>query len=187
MTALTHLDQQPARALRRITVMRGEARASGDADVEFNTVLGSCVSTCLFDPVARIGGMNHFLLAEPAFARTSCQVDEHYGAYLMELLINEMLARGASKPRLRARLFGGANMNANLRQIGSANALFAREFLKREGIALADCDLEGASARRVRFRPASGLVRCTRTDAQQAPTSSPTFPEPAARGDVELF
>jgi chemotaxis protein CheD len=33
--------------------------------VEFSTVLGSCVATCLFDPVEQVGGMNHFLLAEP--------------------------------------------------------------------------------------------------------------------------
>ena len=26
------------------------------------TVLGSCVAVCLFDPVRRIGGMNHILL-----------------------------------------------------------------------------------------------------------------------------
>ena len=56
--------------LERVTVMQGEAHASADRNLELSTVLGSCVATCLFDPVARIGGMNHFLLAEPPSTRS---------------------------------------------------------------------------------------------------------------------
>jgi hypothetical protein len=55
--------------LERVTV-QGQALASADKSVEFSTVLGSCVATCLFDPDARVGGMNHFLLAEPPPAMT---------------------------------------------------------------------------------------------------------------------
>ncbi|MBA4048959.1 MAG: chemotaxis protein CheD, partial [Sphingomonas sp.] len=49
----------------RLTVLQGQARVSGDPRVELTTVLGSCIACCLFDPTSHVGGMNHFLLAEP--------------------------------------------------------------------------------------------------------------------------
>ncbi len=90
----------PTKPLTRITVMQGQARVSAGPRVEFSTVLGSCVATCLYDPEVELGGMNHFLLAEPLPGAPSTGFDERYGVYPMELLINKMLANGASKPRL---------------------------------------------------------------------------------------
>lgn len=171
----------------RITVMQGQAIASSNPATEFSTVLGSCVATCLYDPAAHIGGMNHFLLSEPPANAPGTQIDEHYGVYLMELLVNEMLARGARKANLKAHLYGGANVNRNMMRIGSMNADFARVFLRREGIALMREDLGGTCARRVDFRPASGQVRCRSVEDRFAPPVQPT-PRPAlALGDVELF
>ncbi|MGL1489060.1 chemotaxis protein CheD, partial [Vibrio parahaemolyticus] len=74
-------------------------------------------------------------------------VDEHYGLYLMELLVNQMLAKGARKSRLKAHLYGGANVNRNMMRIGTANADFARGFVQREGLDLLRSDLGGTSAR----------------------------------------
>ena len=88
----------------RVTVMQGHARVSSDANVEFTTVLGSCVALCLFDPDVRLGGMNHFLLSEPPASHVPGEIDVNYGVYLMELLINEMLARGAAKLGMRAHI-----------------------------------------------------------------------------------
>ncbi len=173
----------------RVTVMQGQALVAAEAGIEFSTVLGSCVALCLFDPEARLGGMNHFLLAEPpASSRSSGNsVDEHYGTYLMELLVNQMLARGARKSRLRAHLYGGANVNRTMMRIGSANADFARGFVQREGIELVRSDLGGNNARRVDFRPASGQVRCRHVEDRFAPPVQPTSRPVKATGDVELF
>lgn len=171
----------------RVTVMQGSALASASPSVEYSTVLGSCVATCLYDPEAHVGGMNHFLLSEPPASTPGIQIDEHYGVYLMELLVNEMLGKGARKQRLKAHLYGGANVNRNMMRIGSMNADFAREFLRREGIALMREDLGGTQARRVDFRPASGQVRLRTVEDRFAP-SIPSTPRPVvARGDVELF
>lgn len=172
---------------KRITVLQGEARASADPAVEFNTILGSCVAMCLFDPVAKIGGLNHFLLAEPPSHKSRTTFDEHYGLFLMELLINETIALGASKQRLKARLYGGANMRDGLAQIGSANAAFARKFLHDERIELAYEDLEGRSARRVHFLPSSGKVRCRSAIGEPVPTQTPIKRPQSASGNVELF
>ncbi|MEE4207136.1 MAG: chemotaxis protein CheD [Erythrobacter sp.] len=171
----------------RLTILQGQARASADPAVEMGTVLGSCVATCLFDPRARIGGMNHFLLAEPPEHADRVSFDRDYGLFLMELLVNEMLQLGASKSRMKGRLYGGANINPDLAPIGSANAAFAREFLRREGIEQVHEDLEGRHARRIQFRPACGLVRCRVVASAAAPTQKPLARPQSAIGTVELF
>lgn len=176
-----------AQASVRITVMQGQAQASADPAVEMGTVLGSCVATCLYDPRARVGGMNHFLLAEPPEHAERSAFDRDYGLYLMELLVNEMLQLGASKGRMKGRLYGGANINPDLAPIGSANAAFAREFLRREGIEQVYEDLEGRNARRIQFRPVSGLVRCRLVARDAAPTQKPLARPQSAIGTVELF
>lgn len=173
--------------LTRITIMQGQARVSAGPRVEFSTVLGSCVATCLYDPAIELGGMNHFLLAQPAASSSVSEADEHYGVYLMEVLINEMLAHGASKQNLRAHLYGGANLHSGMARIGTMNAEFARSFLMREGIPLVREDLGGASARRVDFRPASGQVRCRTVEPAFAPAIESAPRPQAACGDVELF
>lgn len=181
-------DKPPGGAAVRLTVMQGQFKVSAGPRVEFSTVLGSCVGTCLFDPVVELGGMNHFLLPEPPSSHDAGEVDVHYGVYLMEMLINEMLSYGAHKSRLRAHLYGGANIRSGMQQIGTANADFARNFLLRERIELVREDLGGACARRVDFRPASGMVRCRTVAASDAPEAQPqpVFSQ-APRGEVELF
>ena len=173
--------------LERVTVMQGEAHASADPKVELSTVLGSCVATCLYDPVARIGGMNHFLLAEPPSTRSRETFDEHYGLFLMELLVNKMLGLVAFKSRLKARVYGGANLNPAMSPIGTANGAFAHKFLQNEGIPVAFEDLGGRAARRIHFMPASGMVRCRTAPIESAPMDKPLVRPQSASGDVELF
>lgn len=167
--------------------MQGHARVSAGPRVELTTILGSCVASCMFDAEVQVGGMNHFLLAEPPNGRAGLEVDEHYGVYLMELLINEMLANGAAKPRLRAHLYGGANLRAGMPPIGTANAAFARNFLERERIPLIFADLGGTNARRVDFRPAFGKARCRTVENGLARHTGPTGISKSLGGDVELF
>lgn len=173
----------PAMRPDRLTVMQGQARVTDDDRVELTTVLGSCIACCLFDPSRNIGGMNHFLLAEPA---GESGIDEHYGVYLMELLINDMLARGASRRTMRAHLYGGADMHRGMTRIGAANAAFARQFLHREHIPLVRSIVGGERARRVDFRAARGRARCRRID--EPITAFPLVSRRhEARGDVEFF
>ncbi|MFC3173016.1 chemotaxis protein CheD [Novosphingobium bradum] len=185
--ALDSGGQPPAAPIRRITVLQGQARVSGRADDELTTILGSCVATCLFDPVAGIGGMNHFLLPEPPDSHDPAQVDVHYGVYLMEILINDMLRHGAGKERLRAHLYGGANLRAGMAPIGTANAAFARSFLERERIPLLRESLGGTQARRIEFRPATGQVRSRVVENRLAREAPPIRRPAQGNGEVELF
>jgi len=174
--------------MRRVSIVQGENAIVAEPHVIISTLLGSCVAACLHDPVARVGGMNHFLLGEPsADHRVSSADMQRYGVHAMELLINGMMARGAARDRLRAHLYGGANIVSGLGSIGSSNAAFARRFMETEGIEIAHCDLGGTSARKVEFLPYEGRSRCTRV-ADRVP-EHPPYPlaQPVPGGELELF
>ncbi|HSF64609.1 MAG TPA: chemotaxis protein CheD [Paracoccaceae bacterium] len=167
-------------ALRTRHVIQGDCTVDQDTEVELSTVLGSCVAACLFDPGQRIGGMNHFLLPDDGKPGT----DNRYAAAAMERLVNALLKRGASRPGLRAKLFGGARMIPGLPDIGGRNAEAARRFLAAEGITCVATDLGGNEARRVRFRPATGEARVLLL----GPAAVIAPERPAARtGAIELF
>ncbi len=175
--------QPDAQQRRRVTVMQGMAEVASETDIVLTTVLGSCIAACLYDPVARIGGMNHYLLAEPR--DTGTDADSAYGIYLMELLINSMMKRGASKARMKAHVYGGANIHRGMRPIGTKNAELAERFLNAEGIMITNRDTGGSVARRVDFLAASGKARCRQVDNLAAPAVTP--PTPRSVGDVEFF
>ncbi len=147
----------PVMMARSVAVVQGEYRVSADPKAVLSTVLGSCVAVCLYDPARRIGGMNHFLL--PFGPDSSTGKPVRYGIFAMEMLINALMKEGASKGRLQAKLFGGAQITAGLRDIGKANADFARDFLRTEGIPSLSESLGGPNARRIAFWPASGAAR----------------------------
>lgn len=175
----------PLAPTRKIHVIQGEFHVSGDPGVVLTTVLGSCVAACLHDPVARVGGMNHFLLADDA-GKGGDEEAVRYGAYAMEMLINGLLKLGASRLRLQAKLFGGARMFNGLSDVGAANASFARRFLAAEGISVIGDSLGGSAARRVEFWPESGRAR-QRLNVAAEPAPAPRRPAPADLGEVELF
>ena len=174
--------------LRRINVIQGETRVSDDPGVVLTTLLGSCIAACLYDPVGKIGGINHFLLAEPGRGDTDPNSLQRYGVYAMEVLINAMLAMGAGRSNLKARLYGGAALHDGFRDIGATNALFARRFLRDERITLVGEDVGGSGARRVEFRPTLGLARCRVAAERVAERPIVPIAVPAATiGEVEFF
>jgi chemotaxis protein CheD len=166
---------------RRIHVGQGEHHVTGDPEVMLTTILGSCVAMCLRDPQAGVGGMNHFLL--PDGPGTGTGASRRYGAYAMEILINEVLKIGARRDRLQAKLFGGGRMFESLADVGTANADFAERFLQDEAIPMVGGSLRGAGARRVQFWPVTGraLQRAVADLRPPAPPPAPVF------GAVELF
>lgn len=172
--------------MRRIHVVQGGHAVSDDADACLTTILGSCVAACIWDPDARLGGMNHFLLPE---APDGAPGDRRYGVQAMELLINGLLARGARRDRLRAKVFGGGRMTRGMADIGGRNSEFVRRFLRDEGIPIDGQSLGGEAARRVQFWPATGRARQTLVDPTGVATEesrAPRAPAPAG-GDLELF
>ncbi|NIZ13836.1 chemotaxis protein CheD [Phaeobacter sp. HF9A] len=177
-----------------VTVLQGDYKVSTDPKVVFSTVLGSCIAACIYDEQNGVGGMNHFLLATSSGGGAA---NARYGVHAMELLINGIMKKGAQRANLKAKVFGGAKMSANLSDIGANNAAFVQRFLRDEGIAVISSSVGGTSARRVRFHPCSGAAQQTRVAdgrsleeqeraviarTQQAPAA-----KPAAADNFTLF
>ncbi|MBN1904555.1 MAG: chemotaxis protein CheD [Deltaproteobacteria bacterium] len=129
------------------------------------TVLGSCVSVCFYDPVTRIGGMNHILYSGEV--RSSYDYNARYGINAMELLINEMVGLGAVRSRLIAKVFGGGNMfNFDQKnQQGIKNTDFVVRFLELDGIKLVAQDTGGRFSRKILFHTDTGKASVKRTNA----------------------
>jgi chemotaxis protein CheD len=140
-----------------VQIMQGENYVTGDPREVLTTILGSCIAACIRDRDLAVGGTNHFLLPDGGGAGDADA--QRYGVNAMELLINALLKRGASRKSLEAKLFGGANVLAGLSDVGSRNAAFARRFLADEGIPLIGGDVGGTSPRRIQYWPASGRAR----------------------------
>lgn len=135
---------------------QGEFAIGQKESTPLTTILGSCVAACIFDPVRRIGGMNHFLLPEHSKGSVSAA---SFGTHAMELLINELIKSGAERADMRAKVFGGARMIASGADVGLRNARFIQEFLAREAIICVNESLGGIAARKIIFWPDSGRVR----------------------------
>jgi chemotaxis protein CheD len=168
------------------------ARGSG----AITTVLGSCVSTCLWDPGERIGGMNHFMLpGDNASAGSPWAASARYGVYAMEVLINDMIRLGADRRRLVAKVFGGAQLLAgfNRLDVGAKNSEFVLEFLRVEGIRVLAQDLQDVCPRKVHFFIDSGKVQVKRLSVSPSETVQRRDREYLSKlalrrgGDVEIF
>lgn len=162
-----------------------------DQDVAITTTLGSCVAACLHDPGTGQGGMNHFMLPDSG----DLSAGGRFGAFAMELLINELLRRGARRSGLQAKIFGGGSVMKSLAGtlIGEKNVNFVRSFLQAENIPVLGSDVLEIYPRKVCMFPRSGKVMCRRLpathhgefEAQEARYRARLVQERG--GDVELF
>jgi chemotaxis receptor (MCP) glutamine deamidase CheD len=120
------------------------------------TLLGSCVAACLFDAVAAVGGMNHFLLPDGS---EDHGLPTRYGVAAMEVLINEIAKRGGQRGRLQAKVFGAAHVlrgDVSAIRVPDENARFIREFLATERIPVLGEKLGGRLPLQVRFLTHTG-------------------------------
>jgi len=136
-----------------VKVLPGEYFVSSE-DLVIMTVLGSCISACIWDGKARAGGMNHFMLPDG----DSVDGFGRYGSYAMELLINEMLKKGARRESMQAKVFGGAAVMAGFTtmNVGERNTQFVIDYLATEHIPIVSQDVLDIHPRKVCFFPATG-------------------------------
>ncbi len=158
------------------------------------TTLGSCISVCMFDPVVRVGGMNHFLLPEERNADRKDSFSMRYGNNAMEILLNEILKRGGMKARLVLKAFGAGNVLSINADIGAKNQSFLKQYIADEGMTLEICDLGGDFPRRVAFYPSTGkaLVKLLRRAGDrkignQEEKYRRKIEKQHSSGDIELF
>ncbi|MFN3656054.1 MAG: chemoreceptor glutamine deamidase CheD [Pseudolabrys sp.] len=142
-----------------VKVFPGEFYVTGKQDEVIVTVLGSCVSACIRDPIAKIGGMNHFML--PHHKSGSWGEDlksTRFGNFAMEKLINELIKAGCSRERMEIKVFGGGNVTDTSNAVGTDNAEFVLRYLSAEGLRCAAQDLGGSLPRRIHYYPMTGRV-----------------------------
>ncbi len=120
------------------------------------TTLGSCISVCMFDPIIKVGGMNHFLLPEERNAERKDSFSMRYGNNAMEILLNEILKRGGQRARIVLKAFGAGNVLSINAEIGAKNQAFLKKYIADEDMTLETCDLGGDYPRRVAFFPSTG-------------------------------
>ncbi|WP_028227588.1 chemoreceptor glutamine deamidase CheD [Paraburkholderia ferrariae] len=142
-------------------------------DMVLVTVLGSCVAACIQDRTAGIGGMNHFMLPDDGADVAQAASDAmRYGAYAMEVLINELIKAGGRRERFEAKVFGGAAVLAGMTtmNIGDRNSAFVRRYLAMENIRIVAEDLQGSHPRKVAFLPRTGQVMVKKLRLTQDPS-----------------
>jgi chemotaxis protein CheD len=157
------------------------------------TVLGSCVAACIRDPVARVGGMNHFMLPESdSGAWGTASASLRFGNFAMERLINDILCRGGRRQNLEIKVFGGASMGSGA-QVGMHNAEFVETYLREERLRIVAADLRGDHARRIHYHPMTGRVRMLELARDEAGIATAEqgyvarLRNEPADGSIELF
>lgn len=181
-----------------VKLMTGDCYVTNEPHEMLVTILGSCVSACIRDPVAGVGGMNHILLPGSGDVDKAVRGDPGYstrfGVYAMEELINGILKLGGRKERLETKIFGGGNVIKNSALIGTKNIKFVKEFLKNERISIHAEDVGGSHPRRIHYFPDSGKVRMRallRKDDLRIVEEEKTYQREVVKHkdeqDVELF
>ncbi len=173
-----------------LTIFAGEYYISTNKEI-ISTVLGSCISVCLYDIVTGVGGMNHFMLPESAesknkiFTKDSLLKKEElseksmrYGITAMEVLIAEMQKHGAKRINLQAKVFGGGKVissNNSMQSIGDKNIGFARAFLKTERIVITKENVGDNYGRKIFFMTGRDSVFVKKVAIEPAVTEEQNY------------
>jgi chemotaxis protein CheD len=123
----------------------------------FVTILGSCVSVCLCDAHAGVGGMNHYLLP----FHVEREKSPRFGSVAIPRLVEEMVRAGADLSRLKAKVFGGASVISSFsthRRLGDENAKLAIEALNAIGVPVLERDVGGTKGRKLVFHSDDGAA-----------------------------
>lgn len=151
--------------INRLTIVAGQYYVSTEEEVVC-TVLGSCVCATVYDPIRKMGGLNHFMhpgTGPGGAAKRHSPTNAYYGEDAMGGLIDFFTSQGARKEGLVIKLFGGGSIQSEkLDGVGSQNLEFAKSYLASRGFKLTASDLGGPFPRKIEFFPLSGKVRMKR-------------------------
>ncbi|MGI9488791.1 MAG: chemoreceptor glutamine deamidase CheD [Geminicoccaceae bacterium] len=144
-------------------VLPGRHYVSTSSDEMIVTLLGSCIAACVRDPIAAVGGLNHFLLPESDNGQWGKTADAamRYGNHAMETLINDIIKLGGLRSRLEVKVFGGSQIikGASATSVGQKNVEFIKRYLSNEGLPIAAEHLGGTLPRRIHYFPITGRVQ----------------------------
>ncbi|MFA5074278.1 MAG: chemotaxis protein CheD [Nitrospirota bacterium] len=122
------------------------------------TVLGSCVSICVWDPLTKIGGMNHYMLP---FWNGEGLASPKYGSIAIPKMLEKMIRLGANKKGIQAKIFGGSEVlrvTSSAMNIGERNIMLAQDMLQEEKIPVISSDVGGKTGRKIIYDTSTGNV-----------------------------
>lgn len=125
------------------------------------TVLGSCISVCLYDRQSRVGGMNHYMLPRiPRAGRGNPKEVGRYGDLSIPELVKQFQQQGGDPRTSTAKIFGGAHMLSALKfaNIPDSNIEVAEECLQAAGLKVVNREVGGERGRKVIFQTETGKV-----------------------------
>jgi chemotaxis protein CheD len=126
--------------------------------LKISTILGSCVSVCLFDQANRIAGMNHYLLP---YNKENDLVHFRYGNESLDYMLIQMLKMGANMHQMVASVYGGSSMfqdTLHSYNIGEKNIEIAVRFLKEKGLSIKHSETGGTVGRKIVFDTNTGVI-----------------------------
>ncbi|MDD2549214.1 MAG: chemotaxis protein CheD [Bacteroidales bacterium] len=124
-----------------------------------STILGSCVAVCVYDPVLKFGGINHFMLP---FWNGQGLASPKYGNIAIERLVDKMISLGSKKSNIKAKVFGGGEViETSISQfnIGHRNIKLALEILDELNIPVVAKSLGGKRGRKIEYCTGTGEVK----------------------------
>jgi chemotaxis protein CheD len=131
--------------------------AVASSPTAITTILGSCVAVCLWDPVAGVGGVNHYLLPHHVERERSAR----FGSFAVPALVDAVVRAGARRGALQAKVFGGASVIVafrGTRNLGEENAVLAFRLLEEAGIPVLERDVGGTRGRKLVFHSDDGAA-----------------------------
>lgn len=147
-------------------LLPGETIVTSQA-MKISTILGSCVSVCLYSPVEQIAGMNHFVLP---WNKQNDSNRSRYGDSSIEDMILKMIRTGAIKKNISAQIYGGSSMFINSEhgfRIGEKNIESALKTLKIFDIPVIYKETGGNAGRRIIFDTSSEIITSTLIERQR--------------------
>jgi chemotaxis protein CheD len=146
-----------------IIVGIGDCKVSNNPSAVLVThALGSCIALLVYDPVARVAGLLHYMLPESSVdAREAEKRPFLFADTGIPLLLQNVFRIGAVQSRLIVTAVGGAQMldHNGTFNIGQRNHLAMRKLLWKAGVITRKEEIGGTSPRTVRIDVATGRVQ----------------------------
>lgn len=121
---------------------------------KITTILGSCVSVCLWDRKNKIGGMNHYIYAR----YRKSEKKGISGINAIPYLIKLFTENGSRMEDLEAKIVGGANSKVLESSVSAENVQIAKEILELNKIKIKSINIGGFKGRKVVFDNTTGEV-----------------------------
>ncbi|MCA8966455.1 MAG: chemotaxis protein CheD [Planctomycetes bacterium] len=131
--------------------------------------LGSCIGLSAYDPVAKVGGLLHFMLPQPSEQADPKELKPYmYATTGIPLLFRKLVEAGANKGRLIVCAAGGAEIinDAGVFAIGKRNRTILRKIFWKDGTVIAAEDSGGSAARTMTLSLANGEVKIRTRDKE---------------------